>query len=81
MSGADEWIATVIAKADALRKAGVLGITVGGCSAQLAPAVVDLPLEQGDAEPEPDVDPLKNPALYADGKVPGFSPIADKDRL
>jgi hypothetical protein len=70
----DIHVAMLVARADELRAAGVLRIRIGEFEADLAPA----------PPPEPDIDhgepdeysypsdPLDDPALYHDGRVPGF---------
>ena len=68
-----ELIDLVIERADALRKAGVRRLEIGGAVIELAPHEVELHDE--DAEPRSDryVDPLDDPATYGlRGFVPGF---------
>lgn len=69
-------ILTLIAeRAESLRRAGVLAVQVDNFSVQLAPysepdPVADRP---GPVEVEMHSDPLRDPATYADGRVPGFT--------
>lgn len=73
MPTASEWIDTVIAKADGLRKAGVSAITIDGCSVVLLPAELGEDTETKEPVVEPDTDALSHPATYPGGKVPGFT--------
>jgi len=74
---ANQWLDLVIAKAEALRASGVTTITVGNCSVQLAElpplALIHAsgPTPRKDPEPNHDMDPLGDPALFG-GSLPGF---------
>lgn len=68
-------ILTLIAeRAESLRKAGVLAVQVDNFSVQLAPYSEPSPIAIGGPETEiAHSDPLRDPATYADGRVPGFT--------
>ncbi len=76
---AAEWLDLLIERADALRKAGVTHVDLGGCAVTLAPPPVEMPIERDRPEPAEDLDPLNDPATYADGRVPGF--VIPRDAL
>lgn len=68
-----ETLDVLAAKAEGLRKAGVLRATVGEFSFELAPS--EPPMEKGDAIAQDYVDPLHDPATYGarpGGRIPGF---------
>jgi hypothetical protein len=70
MTGAD-WIALLLRHAKELREVGVLSIRIDGAAATFAPPL-PAPSEATAAAPD-DPDPLNNPALYPDGRVPGYT--------
>jgi hypothetical protein len=73
---------TIIEKAPALRKAGVIALTVDGCEIKLAPKESELPtnlqalLDDATAEHKDTHNPLNKPSTYGlpDGaELPGFA--------
>lgn len=66
------------ARAEGLRRVGVLVVAIDGFSAQLAPWSAPSQPERP-AAPEPTYsDPLYDPATYPGGRVPGFDLDDDK---
>ncbi len=76
MTQYDVLINMVIARAPALREAGVLSLTLDGLSVMLAPSAPPKERISVDDEDEPTEqshpDPLMDPATYAGGFVPTF---------
>lgn len=78
---ADEWIDLMLKRASELRKAGITAIGCDGHTAALLPSEPEYSDPKAAAGPpieEPPIDPLQDPATYADGLVPGFE-IFDLD--
>ncbi len=70
----------IASRAQRLRDAGVTSVEFDGCSFTLSPAqVADAIGAMQEDPPDDDPDPLRNPSLYADGKVPGFTRGDPKD--
>lgn len=70
-STAAETLSLIAERAEALRKVGVLVVTVDGFSVQLAPWADPGQPDRSVAEPTY-ADPLSDPATYPGGRVPGF---------
>jgi hypothetical protein len=69
---ASELLTLIAERADGLRRAGVLVVTVDGFSAQLAPWNPPTQPERPTAAEPTYSDPLLDPATYPGGRVPGF---------
>lgn len=79
MTQAEQLLDLIERHAPALRKAGVLSISIEGLSAQLAPAPIELPAGADVPAEDPGADPLHDPALYPNGVVPGYT-LAEDDQ-
>ena len=71
----DGWIERVLARADELRKKGVLSIGVDGCTASFAPAEpAPPPADTGSDDEDPawsePMNPFEDPGSYPSGIVP-----------
>lgn len=63
----------LIAKAPAMRRAGILNLSIDGLSVVLAEDVPDpVKPDKHDATPPEPLDPMNDPATYGGGPVPGF---------
>lgn len=77
-----EWLDLLIAKAPALRTAGVLAVELGNVRFQMTPPEMQMPAQTTDRRTgPPPADPLDDPALFGrrDGSLPGFGDPTDED--
>lgn len=73
----EQWLDLIEARAVRLRAVGVTELTIDGNAVKLAPRDPEIPTTGNSGTDVLDPDPLKNPALYVDGIVPGYTLIPD----